>query len=193
MKAKLDELQARLETHEGSRTHISASVNALPPPSMPPSAPFTSDESLLHDAACSTMATMGMEEKERHPLSSSMEPQALPQAYSYEQSIGDIVSASFQTLSRDTMMESSPPQRSPPPHGLLSPPQSNKQPTRDPQPDQQPNFMLECLNFQSQLMERLKQLQKETGFPAPHNGGLSYGRPTHLRARVPNTCSQANR
>ncbi|KAF4123087.1 hypothetical protein GMORB2_6635 [Geosmithia morbida] len=180
MKARLDELQARLEAHEGypHRHH-------QPPPHMSSTADRLQMPSIaIGDSLSPATSTTGHPRHPRHPhlhqsipvqqtsASPSLDAQLMAAQPSYFETVplsdaeGSPASIDLSVFGSPSLAPTNP---SPPPasHGLLSPhSMADTRPALRREDSAPPRSMLDCMNFQSQLLERLKNLQRETGFPA---------------------------
>ncbi|KAI6784864.1 uncharacterized protein J7T54_007958 [Emericellopsis cladophorae] len=181
MKARLGELQARLESHEGRR---SQSVDAVDTPAIAIPTPALANEGSVSPTAVGTLADAGIDQIPHHALPPQFLAHQQPQPNLYEQPVEDPENSLFPRVAGPhTMIMSSPTpsHRSSTTHGLLSPPTNADPaanasassanaaqaaaPLQDPRQEKQSkNFMVDCLRFQSQLMSRLQNLQHETGF-----------------------------
>jgi hypothetical protein len=106
------------------------------------------------------------------PLSSDKPPlsahltMGMQAANLYDHPIDDSDPSLFPQSSATRLLQT-PPQSisSPQPNGMLSPP---GQPGSE-QPKVSQNFMLDCLRFQTQLLDRLNNLQPDTTYPAVYS------------------------
>ena len=194
MKARLGELQARLDTHEGRRPSLASSnlsvgsaSHTLPTPdareaSLPPMAnPNMPDHPMQHvfipglpnDAEDGPQSPMsgGKSLAAQLPLGIQAASIYDQQVDDYDQSVDDYdqpVDDSDPSLFPQTAVDglvTSPPHSQPSlqPHGLLSPP-SHLGPDQGAKVSQ--DFMLDCLRFQTQLLDRLNNLQAEAASTA---------------------------
>ena len=161
MKARLGELQARLESHEARR---SQSADAIDTAVSLPAQPTTNPDGSI------SPAVGAMTDKPDMLPQQPLPPQFMQQPNLYEQPVDDPENSLFPQVAHHSMLSSPPPsQPSPTAHGLLSPPTQADQ-TQDPRTGKNSqDFMVDCLRFQSQLLSRLNNLQQETGFPAYQN------------------------
>lgn len=168
MKARLGELQARLDSHERIK--------------VPQATPDISDSSTSPGVVRGFTAINQMPGLESSP--SSLSPMSqdktpiselpLIEPSAFEQPV-DETDSMFQTISENNL--DSPQQTQTPPerNGLLSPP---SHPVADRTLKLPQDFFLDCLRFQLELLNRLNSLQQELGFPpsfAPAGGALSQG------------------
>jgi hypothetical protein len=156
MKAKLGELQARLESHEAQKTQtkddkIGQAVNATTPNSF-----TTQTQSDPLDASTSPGGDMHQQQSIPH---------LLPQHGLFDPTVVKEDPSLFQQDTTYGLLNSPPhSQPSPTAPGLLSPP--TQADSHDPRSGKNSHdFMMDCLRFQSQLLTRLNSLQQETGFP----------------------------
>lgn len=160
MKARLGELQARLDSHERSKTQQTTPDN---------SDSSTSSEFIRGFTAINQMPGI---ESSPSPMPQDKTPisqMPLMQPAMYERP-GDGADPMFPHMPRDAL--NSPPQThsSPEANGLLSPP---GHPLSDRISKVPQDFVLDCLRFQTHLLNRLNSLQQETNFTpsyAPNNG-----------------------
>jgi hypothetical protein len=185
MKARLGELQARLESHEARR---SQSVDAS-------EGPGTTTPNSFHSKAGEVIYVEGSASPSSHHSDSfqphphihhtqqhpHMPQHMLPgQPNLYEQPVEDPENSLF---SQARGLLNSPPtsQPSPSPHGLLSPPTHmdqqapiahlQQQQARGPKGSE--NFMVDCYRFQSQLLDRLNSIQPDPTMTATFPTGMS--------------------
>ncbi|KAG9250297.1 basic-leucine zipper transcription factor [Emericellopsis atlantica] len=181
MKARLGELQARLESHEARR---SQSVDAIDAPAIAIPTPALANEGSVSPTIAGTLADAGIDQIPHHALPPQFLAHQQPQPNLYEQPVDDPENSLFPRVAGShTLIMSSPTlsHRSSTTHGLLSPPTNADPaantsassanaaqaaaPVQDPRRGKQSkNFMADCLRFQSQLASRLDNLQHETGF-----------------------------
>ncbi|KAK5988947.1 Transcription factor radR [Cladobotryum mycophilum] len=151
MKARLGELQARLDNHE--RRFFQ------------PTTPESGDSSTSNGAIPAAYVTAGQPPPQDKMPSGQA---AMMQQNVYEQSAtGSSESTLFQDASK--LLSTPPPSLpSPPPHGLLSPP-SHSVPERETKVPQE--FVLDCMRFQTQLLNRLNNLQQDPSYTASYSTG----------------------
>ncbi|PNY24618.1 Uncharacterized protein TCAP_05445 [Tolypocladium capitatum] len=176
MKARLGELQARLDSHERQTVQQAAHDN-----SDSSSLSYTSNTS---GAAHSPITSGYGGESSPSPASGDKPPVPIPMLSMYER-CGDETDHSL--YSQAACFLNSPPNShlSPPPaHGLLSPP---GQPGVERSVKMPGGFMLDCLRFQSQHLDRLNSLQQDPNCVGPAPYGASQGlahngmsRPEHV-------------
>lgn len=189
MKARLGELQARLESHESRRSQSAEAsdggnntLNALTAAPFPPTNKHDGTNS--NHAPTTANAAAALDDKtgaQQLPPQQAMHfMQQQPNLY--EQPVDDPENTLFPQMANphhSNMLSSPPPsQPSPTSHGLLSPPthpdqqaaQQGQQGSRGGKNSQ--DFMVDCLRFQSQLLNKLHNLQQETGFPGPFPGAV---------------------
>ncbi|EHK17169.1 uncharacterized protein TRIVIDRAFT_227013 [Trichoderma virens Gv29-8] len=158
MKARLGELQARLDSHERKSQQTENAENIDSPPSSGPIRGFTAINQMP-----------GIEPspppmpQDKTPIS---QPQMQPSMYERPGSGAELM---FQHLPRNAL--NSPPQTQPSPdtNGLLSPPGHPLSERVSKVPHE---FVLDCLRFQTQLLHRLNSLQQGSNFNpsyAPNN------------------------
>ncbi|RFU76198.1 bzip transcription factor, bzip-1 [Trichoderma arundinaceum] len=151
MKARLGELQARLDSHERTKTQQTTPDN---------SDSSTSNGAVRGFTAINQMAGV---ESSPSPMPQDKAPigqMPLMQPAMYEQP-ADVAEPMFPPMPRNNM--SSPPQTHSPPeaNGLLSPP---GHPISDRISKVPHDFVLDCLRFQTHLLNRLNSLQQEANF-----------------------------
>lgn len=170
MKARLGELQARLESHEARRAQ---SADANDSPAGPTSHSFATKAGGITDESASRSMNVMAAKPDNIPPQ-PLPPHFMQQPNLYEQPVDDPENSLFPHLAPHGMLSSPPPsQQSPAAHGLLSPPthaeqQGQSQASRAGKHSH--NFMMDCLRFQSQLLSRLNNLQQETSFPESYQG-----------------------
>ncbi|KAL7793647.1 basic-leucine zipper transcription factor [Trichoderma ceciliae] len=160
MKARLGELQARLDSHERSKIQQAT--------------PDNSDSSTSNGVVRGFTAINQMSGIESSPSPMSQEKpimgqMAMMQPTMYEQPT-DGAESMFPPMPRNNL--NSPPQTQSPPeaNGMLSPP---GHPISDRISKVPHDFVLDCLRFQTHLLNRLNSLQQEANFTpsyAPSNG-----------------------
>lgn len=95
-------------------------------------------------------------------------PMGLHHANLYDHPVDDSDPTLFQHSSASHLLNSPPhSQASPQPHGMMSPlgqPDGPDQAARVSQ-----DFMLDCLRFQTQLLDRLNSLQPDSAFTGPYS------------------------
>lgn len=173
MKARLGELQARLDSHE-KRSQSATSTHTSSPASM--TALDTGDSAIpplpcgLPRAFTATSAPL----PPSHIMEESPSPMALandkplgqlplmPPSI-YDQPVDDSDPALFPQAPTH-MMHSPPQSQSSPPqaHGLLSPPQPGSEQGGG---KMSQDFMLDCLQFQTQLLNRLNGVSQDPAYP----------------------------
>ncbi|KAM0256216.1 hypothetical protein ACHAQJ_005087 [Trichoderma viride] len=165
MKARLGELQARLESHEQDKFQ-----QATTPDNSDSSTPTpTEAETVRGFTAINQMSGV---ESSPSPMSQDKNPAGqmpLMQPAMYEQP-ADGAESMFPPMPRNDL--NSPPQTQTPPEasGLLSPP---NYPNLDRISRVPHEFVLDCLRFQTHLLNRLNSLQQQVNFApsyAPSNG-----------------------
>ncbi|KAL6872006.1 basic-leucine zipper transcription factor [Trichoderma novae-zelandiae] len=161
MKARLGELQARLDSHERSQTQQTTPDNSDSPATTALVRGFT---------AINQMPEIGSPSS---PIAQDKAPigqvSSMQQPTMYEQP-GDGAELMFSQMPRTSL--SSPPQTqsSPEANGLLSPP---GHPLGDRSSKVPHDFVIDCLRFQTHLLNRLNGLQQEASFTpsyTPNNG-----------------------
>lgn len=170
MKARLGELQARLESHEARRSQ-SVDANEVPGTTTPNSFHSKTGDVIYVEGSASPSSHHSESFQPHHHHHPHMPPQMLPgQPNLYEQPVEDPENSLF---SQARGLLNSPPtsQHSPSPHGLLSPPTHMDQQAPIAHLQQQPqgprgpkgsdNFMVDCYRFQSQLLDRLNSIQPD--------------------------------
>lgn len=189
MKARLGELQARLESHEARRSQ-SVDANDMPGTNTPNSFHSKTGDIIYMDGSASPSSHHSEtfqqqhhhQQQQPHHHHPHMAQQMMQgqQPSLYEQPVEDPENSLF---SQARGLLNSPPksQHSPSPHGLLSPPTHLDQqvPLAHLQQPQQPqpqgprelkgsdNFMVDCYRFQSQLLDRLNSIQPDQPMAAP--------------------------
>lgn len=167
MKARLGELQARLDSHERRRLQQATPDNSDTATSNGIVPPYTSTPANMHHAPGSSCAG---DDSSPSPMANASTPTAQmsmmqPGIYDHQPTDGS-ENAMFQQPSR---LLNSPPQSHPSPgeHGLLSPPgqPGSERGAKVPQ-----DFVLDCLRFQTQLLNRLNNLQQDPNYPHPYPG-----------------------
>ncbi|VUC23612.1 unnamed protein product [Clonostachys rosea] len=156
MKARLGELQARLESHEGRRP--SEGTPELGPPTPNHFTPKT--EALRMDSSPSPSM---IDHSHQQPL-----PQLMGQPNLYEQPVEDPENSIFPQHA--IVHSPSTSQASPTTNGLLSPPVHPDQAQQQGQDAQGGKYYVDCMRFQSQLVNRLNNIPQEAPFPGayPH-------------------------
>ncbi|KAL7934555.1 hypothetical protein V8C35DRAFT_31366 [Trichoderma chlorosporum] len=164
MKARLGELQARLENHERSKIQQAMDQDNI-------------DSSISTEPVRGFTAINQMSGIESSPISVPQDKapisQSPMQSAIYEPP-GNGAELLFQHVSRNTLNSPLQTQPSAEANGLLSPP---SQPLSERVSKVPQDFVLDCLRFQTQLLNRLNSLQQEASFPpsyAPSNTA-----PTH--------------
>lgn len=194
MKARLDELQARLDTHEGYHQPTSLPV-AAPPTSADLQMPFGLEGS-LSPAHHPSMPCVPQQQQPAAAAPPPLDPQFMAASHGFYDaspvaaSLSDVEGSPAAFGAADLAMFSSPSLGaantvpSPPPpasassYGLLSPP-SMPDHTHVKAEDPSPNFMLDCMSFQSQLLDRLNSLQKDAAaVPTTAAAGVAATAPT---------------
>ncbi|PNP47102.1 hypothetical protein THARTR1_10607 [Trichoderma harzianum] len=151
MKARLGELQARLDSHERSKSQQAENADNV-------DSPATSG-SVKGFTAINQMS--GVEPspppmpQDKAPIS---QPQMQPAMYERPGNEAEIV---FQHLPRNNLNSPAQTQASPEANGLLSPP---GHPLAERVSKVPHDFVLDCLRFQTQLLNRLNSLQQEAHF-----------------------------
>lgn len=187
MKARLGELQARLDSHEKRGSNSSAGTNASTPGSMtdsdsiaPPNCPlpttFTTTSAPLPpsnramEESPSPMALAGDKPAGQLPL---MQPNI------YDQPVDDSDPSLFPHAAH--MMHSPPhslPSPQMQPNGLLSPPGQSGSENGGSKMSQ--DFMMDCLRFQTGLLNRLNDLQQDPAQQEPAYPTGPYGQPDNV-------------
>lgn len=152
MKARLGELQARLDSHERSQPQQTTPENSDSP---------TASELVRGFTAINQMP--GIESPSspnaQDKASISQVP-AMQQASMFEQP-GDGTELMFPQMSRNSLGSPQHTQSTPEANGLLSPP---GHPLGDRSSKVPHDFVLDCLRFQTHLLNRLNSLQQEASF-----------------------------
>ncbi|KAL7813936.1 basic-leucine zipper transcription factor [Trichoderma aethiopicum] len=152
MKARLGELQARLDSHERSQPQQTTPENSDSP---------TASELVRGFTAINQMP--GIESPSspnaQDKASISQVP-AMQQASIFEQP-GDGTELMFSQMPRNSLGSPQHPQSTPEANGLLSPP---GHPLGDRSSKVPHDFVLDCLRFQTHLLNRLNSLQQEASF-----------------------------
>lgn len=171
MKARLGELQARLDSHERQRVHaVSHGGNEMAhgvtgvPLGYNPNALTTNSHSNVNSLASlnSILAPSHGGETSQSPLGNDQHPPAIPmlQTNIYDQIAEESDPSLF---SHNTQFLSSPP------NSHTTPQNQNGLPSPPGRPDpEKPNkvsqdFVLDCLHFQTRLLNRLNTLEQESG------------------------------
>lgn len=177
MKAKLGELQARLDSHEGRRpqhlplaladstANLSTTSQCLNPPFVNTSVTQVAGTGAASDSPPSTFPATVSTPSNMQTLQSEL----------YEKHAQESGSPLYHKEA--PFLGGSSSCHSPPPFqqlGLLSPP-ARPAPERPAKVSQ--HFMLDCLRFQSQLLGRLNRLQNEAMYPAASTLGQQEGIP----------------
>ncbi|KAL7947433.1 hypothetical protein V8C42DRAFT_286087 [Trichoderma barbatum] len=159
MKARLGELQARLDSHERSKTQQTTQDSIDSSTSSGPVRGFTAINQM--SGVESSPPPMP---HDKAPISQSqLQPPAM---YERPSNLGELM---FQHMPRNTLSSPSQGQSSPEANGLLSPP---GHPLSERVSKVPHDFVLDCLRFQTQLLNRLNSLQNEANFTpsyAPNN------------------------
>ncbi|CAH0052361.1 unnamed protein product [Clonostachys solani] len=155
MKARLGELQARLESHEGRRPS-----DGTPEPLHTPNHFTPKSEALRMDSSPSPSI---IDHSHQQPL-----PQLMGQPNLYEQPVEDPENSIFPQHA--IVHSPSTSQASPTTNGLLSPPVHPDQAQQQGQDAQGGKYFVDCMRFQSQLVNRLNNIPQEAPFPGayPH-------------------------
>lgn len=189
MKARLGELQARLESHEARRSQ-SVDAHEVPGNTTPNSFHSKSSDIICLEGSASPSASHHSDSHlpppqhhHHHMTQQMMHPHQQPNLY--EQPVEDPENSLFSQAAARGLLNSPPTsQPSPSPHGLLSPPTHmdqqahhahlSQQPPQQQQLPQDPregkgsqNFMMDCLRFQSQLLDRLNSIQPDPALTGP--------------------------
>lgn len=191
MKARLGELQARLESHEARRSQ-SVDANEGPGTTTPNSFHSKAGEVIYLEGSASPSSHHSDSFQQHHVHHAQQQHPHMPQHMLpgqpnlYEQPVEDPENSLF---AQARGLLNSPPtsQPSPSPHGLLSPPthmdqqaplahlqqQQQQQQARGPKGSE--NFMVDCYRFQSQLLDRLNSIQPDPTMTAtfPTAQGMS--------------------
>lgn len=173
MKARLGELQARLDSHERQRIHTATHAsNEMPHGVTGVPVPFNPNTVVVNGASnVNTLTGLGpimstghVVEASQSPLGNDQQPSQLPmlQTNMYDLPADEPEPSLF---SHNAKFLNSPPNSHPSPqaqNGLLSPPgrSDSEQSTKVSQ-----DFVLDCLRFQTQLLNRLNTLQQDAGCP----------------------------
>lgn len=163
MKARLGELQARLDSHERSQTQQTT--------------PDNSDSSTTTDLVRGFTAINQMPgiESPSSPMAQDKAPigqvPAMQQPAMFEQP-SDGTELMFSQMPRNALGSSPQTQSSPEANGLLSPP---GHPLGDRSSKVPHDFVLDCLRFQTHLLNRLNSLQQEASFNPSytHSNGVA--------------------
>lgn len=148
MKARLGELQARLDSHEQRRSQSGSEHDNL--------------------NGCVTPNGLGLSDRSTTPNSTGgkLDPSAhLPLMHSNIYDHHGVEDGDSSLFPQAARLLNSPPasQGSPQANGLPSPVRSDRS-TKISQ-----DFMMDCLRFQTQLLNRLNNLQQETSFANPYS------------------------
>ncbi|KAL7906322.1 hypothetical protein GGI35DRAFT_487513 [Trichoderma velutinum] len=151
MKARLGELQARLDSHERSKTQQTENSETVDS--------STTSASVRGFTAINQMSGI---ESSPPPMHQEKAPiiQSQMQSAMYERSDNE-AELIFQHLPRNTLNSPAQTQSSPEANGLLSPP---GHPLSERVSKVPHDFVLDCLRFQTQLLNRLNSLQQEAHF-----------------------------
>ncbi|KAI9152064.1 Transcription factor lcsF [Paramyrothecium foliicola] len=200
MKARLGELQARLDSHEGRTSQnggsnmiqsnmsstsstTSAMVNNM-------TTPENCNDTMSRPTGMTTTWNAnptppgrGSSEETSSPLVDTKPTLQIPllQPSLYDHAVAETDATLFQDAGP---FLNSPPHSQPSPqtHGLLSPPaQPGPEPTTKP-----PEFMLDCLRFQTQLLNRLNSVPQDGSFPT------TYGQADSVTSNGMSTAEQAS-
>ena len=166
MKARLGELQARLDSHERSQTQQTTPDNGDSPTTTELVRGFTAINQM---SGIESPSSPNAQDKATMSQVPTMQQPAM-----FEQP-SDGTELMFSQMPRNTLGSPQHTQSSPEAHGLLSPPGHTLGDRGSKVPQ---DFVLDCLRFQTHLLNRLNSLQQETSFNpsyTPSNGVAPQG------------------